>query len=147
MSPVKAVDERDLHRPLESGLALEEVLCVHEERVVGHDWCVRWQNRWLQIGKEHAELRLAGRRVRIKQLADGRLMVEHGGRKLSFTELAGRPAAPKPAKKVVVNNRKYKPRADHPWNRETAVVTCPLVSPAPAAPARGLPAGGKKKAG
>ncbi len=141
---VKAVDERDLHRPLDSGLALEEVLCVHEERVVGHDWCVRWQNRWLQIGVEHGGLRLAGRRVRIKHLADGRLMVEHGGRKLGFTELAGRPAAPKRAKKAAVNNRKYKPSVDHPWNRESAVGRRPLVSPAPAAPARGLPAGGKK---
>ena len=35
---------------LEAGLVLEQVLCVQEERVVGQDWCVRWRNRWLQIG-------------------------------------------------------------------------------------------------
>lgn len=32
---------------------LGEVLCVQEERTAGADWCVRWRNRWLQVGQEH----------------------------------------------------------------------------------------------
>ena len=47
--------QQDLHRPVDAGqVKPEEVLCVQEERVVGQDWCVRWQNRWLQIEKVHA---------------------------------------------------------------------------------------------
>ncbi|MFI5378958.1 MAG: ISNCY family transposase [Tepidisphaerales bacterium] len=137
--------DTDLHRALEAGVRLEEVLCVQEERVVGQDWCVRWQNRWLQITSEHASLCLAGRRVVVKELAGGALVVEHQGRRLSVKELAARPEPPK-EKKPVVNNRHYKPAAEHPWNKAAARRAEPRVSLAPAAPTRDLHAG-KKKAG
>jgi hypothetical protein len=142
---VKAAQQQDLHRNLEAGVVLEEVLCVQEGRVVGQDWCVRWRNRWLQITVEHASLRLPGRRVLVKQLADGRLMVEYQGQQLVTQEIGGRPAAAK-EKKPIVNNRQYKPAADHPWNRDPVGRAVPRVSPAPAAPARDLHAG-KRKAG
>jgi transposase len=136
---------RDLHRTLDTGLALEEILCVQEERVVGQDWCVRWQNRWLQIGSAHGPMHLPRRRVLIKQLADGRLVMEHKGQRLSFEEIKAKPVAAK-AKKEIVNNRRYKPPASHPWNCEPAVGSRPPLKLAPAAPAR-APAAGKKKAG
>jgi len=60
---VSACRDADLHRVLEATVALEEALCVREERVVGQDGCVRWRNRWLQIASEHASLRLASRAV------------------------------------------------------------------------------------
>jgi hypothetical protein len=110
---------RDLHRAAAAEVVLEEVLCVQEERVVGNDWCVRWRNRWLQIGFEHATLRLPGRRVRVKQLADLRLLVQYQGQRLNATELRSRPAAVK-AKQPIVNNRRWKPDANHPWNRPAA---------------------------
>jgi hypothetical protein len=43
---VKAKKDQDLHRLVPAGTILEEVLCVQEKRVVGNDWCIRWQNRW-----------------------------------------------------------------------------------------------------
>ncbi len=136
--------EEDLHRAV-GPVALDEVLCVREERVVGHDWCVRWRNRWLQIEAEHGSLKLPGRRVLIRQLGDGRLLVEHQGQRLSFTELGAKPAAPK-RKGQAVNNRPSKPGASHPW-RGLAVGPRPPVSPAPAAPTRDLRAEKKTKAG
>ena len=142
---VKAAKGQDLHRVLEAGMVLEEMLCVQEGRVVGQDWCVRWRNRWLQITSEHASLRLADRRVLVKQLADGRLIVEYKGQRLAAQELGGKPAAAK-AKKPIVNNRRYKPAADHPWNRPAVGRGVPRVSLAPAAPTRDLHAG-KRKAG
>jgi transposase len=133
---IQPADEQDLHRALPAETNLEEVLCVQEERVVGQDWCVRWNNRWLQIGAEHASLKLPRRRVLIKQLADGqRLLLEHQGQRLSCTELSGRPAVIR-QKKIVLNNRRYKPPASHPWNRGPAVGSRPPLKPAPAAPAR-----------
>ena len=135
-------------REVGGDVVLEEVLCVREERVVGQDWCVRWMNRWLQIGQEHRELRLPRRRVMLKALADGRLVMEHGQKRLSFTELSSRPVVRRrKAKRRVINNVKWKPGADHPWNRGGVGQAVPRVSPAPAAPTRHLHAEKKRKAG
>jgi hypothetical protein len=140
---VSAAKAEDLHRPAEAEGVLEEVLCVQEHRVVGQDWCVRWQNRWLQIGREHAALGLAGKRVLVKQLAGGELIVEYQGRRLSVQELSSRPVAAK-AKRVIVNNRRWKPAVEHPWKRRRAVWADPRVSLASAAPTRDLHAGRRK---
>jgi hypothetical protein len=142
---VKPAKGQDLHRAVAAGVELEEVLCVQEERVVGQDWCVRWRGRWLQIAAEHASLRLPRRRVVVRQLADGQLLVDHQGQRLRVRELPARPSAPK-VKKAIVNNRRYKPSADHPWKRDPVGRAVPRVSPAPATPARDLHAG-KRKAG
>src|SRR5688500_7714171 len=143
---VKPASAADLHRPVPPGVTLGEVLCVREGRTVGNDWCVRWANRWLQIGPEHAGLRLPRRRVTVRELADGRLLLDHEGERLGFTELAVRPTPAKPKKKPVVNNRRYTPPADHPWKSEPAVAPRPPASPAPAQPERGSRAE-KRKAG
>jgi hypothetical protein len=143
---VKPTRGRDLHRAVEAGLVLEEVLCVAEQRVVGRDWCVRWRGRWLQIDARHAALDLAGRKVRVKQRADGVLLVQRGAERLTFTELRARPAKAAP-RKPVVNNRRYKPPATHPWNRDPVGRGAPRVIPAPATPARGSLAQNKRKAG
>jgi len=143
---IAARREQDLHRTMTTDVVLDEVLCVQEPRVVGNDWCVRWRNRWLQVAAEHASLRLPGRRVLIKQLAEGRLLVQHQGRTLSAAELPEKPPRVK-QKKPIVNNRRYKPPADHPWNRDPVGRAVPHVSPAPAAPARDLHAEEKRRAG
>src|SRR5665213_3510712 len=142
---IKASDENDLHLALGAGQVLEEILCVQDERVVGQDWCVRWRNRWLQIGSAHAALRLPRRKVLLKHLADGRLLMEHKGERLSFTDLKARPMAAK-RKKPIINNRRYKPSASHPWNSEPAVGSRPSVTLASAAPKRELLTGKKKLA-
>jgi hypothetical protein len=122
---VKAREGQDLHRPLNGGVVAEEILCVQEERVVGQDWCVRWQNRWLQIGPEHGPLQLPRRCVLIKHLANGKLLMEHKGQRLSFEEIKTKPE-PAKQKKEVVNNRRYKPAANHPWKSGPAVDPLPL---------------------
>ena len=143
---VKAAKAQDLHRAVGKGVVLEEVLCVQEERTVGRDWCVRWQNRWLQIVAAHAALQLSGRRVRVKHLASGALLLEHRDHRLGFRELAARPA-PAKVKPLIVNNRRWKPGADHAWKRDPVGRARPRVSLAPAAPARDLHADKKRKAG
>src|SRR5262249_36304610 len=142
---IAAAKSQDLHRDVEAGVSLEEILCVQEKRVVGKDWCVRWQNRWLQIGKEHALLRLSGRRVLIKELSGGNLIVEHQGQRLLVQELRARPPVAK-ACKVVVNNQRWKPGVDHPWKTDPVGRAVPRVSLASAAPTRDLHAE-KRKAG
>jgi transposase len=137
---VQARRATDLHRPLEAGIVLEEILCVQERRVVGQDWCVRWRNQWLQIDAKHEAMQLAGRPVQVKQQANGTVLVDFGKERLSYTLLASRPVKEQ-AKRTVVNNRVYKPGADHPWNKRPAVGRVPQAGLAPAAPAQALPAG------
>ena len=135
---IDARQQQDLHRAVDAMMKLEELLCVQEQRVVGADWCVRWQNRWLQIDAIHAGLKLVGKRVRVKRLADGSLIVEHNDRGLKCRELSTQPAVPGPVKRTIVNNRRWIPAANHPWN-----AAIPRVTPAPAAPTRELHAGRK----
>jgi hypothetical protein len=153
---IKAGREQDLHRPVEAGLVLEELLCVSEQRVVGNDWCVRWRSRWLQIGAGHAALNLPGKTVTVKQRADGVLVALRGAERLTFEELPAKPAAAAARAKppVVVNNRGWTPAKDHPWNRpgRTTPVTSPgsrvpRVSRAPAAPTLDLHPEKKRKTG
>lgn len=144
--------QQDLHRQVDASIKLDEVLCVQEQRVVGNDWCVRWKNRWLQIDKRHEPLRLGRKRVLVKQLSSGQLIVEHQGQRLSCDELSQRCREPrrntKPARPRPINNRQWKPASDHPWKKGPAVQRPdPRVSLAPAAPARDLHAEKQRKAG
>jgi hypothetical protein len=136
---------QDLHRPVDAaGIVLEEVLCVAEQRVVGNDWCVRWRGRWLQVDARHVGLNLPGKRVTVKQRGDGELVVLRDAERLTFKELRAKPTRAKTSKPVV-NNKRYKPAASHPWNRPggggPAAARVPRVSRAPAAPALDLHAG------
>lgn len=97
--------------------SLEEVLCVREERSVGNDWCVRWRNTWLQIAREHAPLGLAGRKVEVREKRDGVLLLSYQGRALAWTRVATRPRT----RVTIVNNKSWKPPADHPWAKRPAL--------------------------
>jgi hypothetical protein len=107
---VRPREQTDLHRMPQEGWVLEEVLCEREERVVSRDWCVRWRNRFLQIERCHEGMNLPGKRVVVRRLADGRLLVDHKGRRLRCQELPERPQPAKP-RKVIVNNKPWKPSA------------------------------------
>jgi hypothetical protein len=144
---VKARRDQDLHRPLPAGVSLAEVLCVREHRVVGNDWCVRWRNRWLQVEASHAVLNLPGRKVLVRQLADGTLIVEHEGRRLTVRELPARPQPVAQAKRTIVNNVRWKPAADHPWKAPAMARAVAPPRLAPATPARASAGGKRRKAG
>lgn len=102
----------DVHREVKTDLS--EVLCVQEERVVGRDWCVQWQGRFLQIDKAHERLALATKRVTVREKADGTLGLLWEGQHLTWQEVKERPKRQR-EKKPVVNNKKWVPPADHPW--------------------------------
>lgn len=114
---IEARKQQDLHREVEAAVKLEEVLCVIETRTVGEDWCVRWKSRWLQIDKRHEGLLLAGKRVLVKELAGGELVVQYKDQRLTCCELS-QPVSANRKKKPVINNRRWKPGADHPWSKE-----------------------------
>ena len=116
---------RRFARPAASGLDvhrgvprhLDEVLSWEEERVVQRDWTVACAGKWYQVDRQHEALSLAGRRVVVRTLRDGRVQLAYRGRKLKWRELPGRPVVSKknqPAKAVRVRRA---PAANHPWRR------------------------------
>jgi hypothetical protein len=122
----------NVHRAVPRGVKLEEVLCAKETRVVGQDWCVRFANRILQIAPRHESLKLAGQPVAVWQLPAGPLQLRHRGQKLSFTELAQRPAqAPAPQRPFAATS--WRPSPEHPWRRGPTT-RAPAARAASAAP-------------
>ena len=116
---VKPAHPIDAHRPLEPSIQIDQVLCEQEPRVVGNDWCVRWNNQWLQIHEQHKTLALPGKQILVLQKRDGSLLLKHKGDTLCHTPISQRPRQ-KPPKPVIRNNQPWKPPATHPWKRPGA---------------------------
>jgi len=120
---VKPGRSADLHHRAPERIG--EILCPREDRMVGNDWCVRWRNRWLQIEESVGSAGLAGKKVTVKELAGGKLLVLRDAASLAFKELSRRPGVdpekgpvkPKPKPKPQINNRRWKPGPNHPYNR------------------------------
>ena len=99
---------------------LDEVLSWEEERVVQRDWTVACGGEWYQLDQQHEALSLAGKKVIVRTLRDGRVQLERGGVKLRWKALSGRPVRAKAKPSVVVKPSagEWKPSPDHPWRRQ-----------------------------
>lgn len=73
-----------------SGRALSDILCVQEERTVGHDNTVRYERRILQIPADRHRHHYVKCKVRVHEYPDGTLAVFHGPRCLARYGADGR---------------------------------------------------------
>jgi len=112
---VQPAQTQELHRPAPKNLS--EVLSWQEERVVGQDWVVAWERRWFQIERAHESLCLAGKRVTVRQLQDGKVQLLYEKQKLRCKELPARPEGPAAKKKPWVEPKPCKPGLAHPWRQ------------------------------
>jgi hypothetical protein len=71
-----------LGRPIGAaiGVAVEKVLCVREDRVVGRDNCVSWSTRSLQIPAQRHRRHYIKATVCVHEYPDGRLAIFDGPR-------------------------------------------------------------------
>ena len=69
------------------GFALEEVLCIQDERVVSNDNTVKYNGKILQLSTDASRLHYAKSKVRVHEYPDGTLALFHGPRKLAATLL------------------------------------------------------------
>ena len=84
----------DAHRPLRAGHNLDEILSERETRVVGSDFTVRFESRWLQLLSGSA-LRVRPKdKVEVERRLDGSLHVRSKARYVPFKELAKPPYRP-----------------------------------------------------
>jgi hypothetical protein len=69
--------------------ALDDILCVQDERVVGNDNTVRYAGRVLQIPEQRHRRHFVKANVRVHEYPDGRLAIFHGPRRLADYEADG----------------------------------------------------------
>jgi hypothetical protein len=69
--------------------ALDDMLCVQDERVVGNDNTVRYEGRVLQIPEQRHRRHFVKATVRVHKYPDGRLAIFHGPRRLADYEADG----------------------------------------------------------
>ena len=111
---VEPASTADAHRAIPP--KLDEILSWEEQRVVQRDWTVACQGKWRQLDRQHEALSLAGKKIIVRTLRDGRVQLERGGVKLRWKELNHRPGRVKTqAVRVEKTTRPWKPMANHPW--------------------------------
>ena len=111
---VEPASMADAHRAIPP--KLDEILSWEEQRVVQRDWTVACQGKWRQLDRQHEALSLAGKKIIVRTLRDGRVQLERGGVKLRWKELNHRPGRVKTqAVRVEKTTRPWKPMTNHPW--------------------------------
>ena len=111
----EAASAADVHRGVPRNL--DEVLSWEEERVVQRDWTVACEGRWHQVKRDHEPLSLAGKKVVVRRLRDGRVQLVHRGKKLRWRALPERPQRNLVERKAQKPRAVVKPAAEHPWRQ------------------------------
>lgn len=76
------------------GPPIEEILCEHHDRTVGHDNCVQFENLALQIPRDRYRCNYVKAKVRVHRYLDGTLAIFHGPRKLAAYDQQGKQIQP-----------------------------------------------------
>ena len=72
------------------GPTIDEILCEHYDRSVGHDNCVRFENLALQIPPDRHRCNYIKATVGVHRYLDGTLAIFHGPRKLATYDQEGK---------------------------------------------------------
>ena len=93
-----AVSEEDFRRKLEKPRAfvpfagaLDDILCIQEERTVSNDNTVRYRGLSLQLPPDRHRRHYVKARVRVHEYPDGTLAVFHGPKCLARYRASGEP--------------------------------------------------------
>jgi transposase len=115
----EAASPEDYHQKKPNKAALDEVFRLETERVIGNDWVVRYENRFLQVNRQGNHQAPAKGKVVVCEWQDGRLEVRYRGQKVGWEEIAERPqrAEAEPPRKVAIPHGGTPPTASHPWRQ------------------------------
>jgi transposase len=108
----------DFHLSVPRGLSLDTVFRLQHDRILGNDWVVRYDNRFLQLTRQ-SRYAPARSTVQVCEAANGDLEIRYRERRMAWTELAAPPAVaavvtPAPA---AVSAPTRPPPGDHPWRQ------------------------------
>jgi hypothetical protein len=114
-----AASPENYHRPRTSRAELDEVFRLESERVIGNDWVVRYENRFLPVQRPGRHQAPAKGKVVVCEWEGGRLEIRYRGQKVAWEEIAERPKEPQPDP-LLRAVRPYggtPPTARHPWKQ------------------------------
>ncbi len=120
---VRPVKEGSAHVPVVSGANLARVFSLQEERRVGNDFTVRFENGWYQIEKEQSATVLQRDAVMVEKRLDGSIVMRlaRNDRYLKIRKLPMRPLRATLAQIIPATTRTpYVPPANHPWRRHSS---------------------------
>jgi hypothetical protein len=86
-----AASPEDYHHQKPSQAALDEVFRLETARVIGNDWVVRYQNRFLQVNRQGNHRAPAKGKVVVCEWQDGRLEIRYRGQRVPWEEIAEQP--------------------------------------------------------
>ena len=116
---VTAAAPQDLHLPSPGVRKLEQIFRLERERVLSNDWVVRDDNRFYQVERQSHQHAPAKSKVTGCEWEDGRVEIHYRDRKLSWTEIPGRPVSDrqdtKASNETATTKKKWRPGPDHPW--------------------------------
>ena len=105
----------DLHRI--NNANLEEVFSIKEERSIGNDYVVRYENNYYQLEENQPLTVLKKSRVTVETRLDGTRLIKHRGKYLNFSVLPERPKREIDSRLPALVRKKseWKPPLTHPW--------------------------------
>lgn len=114
-----AAERDDFHRKKPGRRELDSIFCLEQERVIGNDWVVRYEGRFLQL-ERHSRYAPARQTVTIREARDGRLTLFYRKQTIPWREIPA--PSPRPKLPVVPTprmeiRRNRTPAATHPWRR------------------------------
>jgi len=114
-----AASPEDYHHKKASRAALDEVFRLETERVIGNDWVVRYENRFLQVKRQGNRQAPAKGKVAVCEWQDGRLEIRYRGQKVDWEEIAERPqrAEVDQPRKIAIPYGGTPPKPSHPWKK------------------------------
>ena len=111
---VEPAKKTNLHRAVQEGANLDDILCRKTVRVLRNDWTISHDNKLYQV-----ENRVRAKKVLVCEHIDGRISIENKGETLNHREITNRPKRANDKKPLYeFKIRKvYIPPKDHPWRR------------------------------
>jgi transposase len=122
-----AARPEDYHRRAPRATELDRIFRLENERAIGEDWVVRYENRYFQLEPQSRQYGLTRSKVLVCEGPHGNIAIEYRGRALHWREIAA-PAQPhvlaaspseRPRVPIALARRRSVPPANHPW-REAA---------------------------
>jgi transposase len=121
---VAPASAEDFHRRVPSPTTLDRVFQLEETRVLSNDWVVRYDTRYFQVVRQSGQAP-ARSTVVVREARDGTIELRYRGRLMRWTEIAAPVKAPPLVARTRLSSaphRPARPRADHPWRRDTAAL-------------------------
>lgn len=121
---VKAAKDGDAYVPMLPATDLDRVFSVQEERRVGNDFTVRFENSWYQIEKKQSATVLRRDAVTMEKRLDGSIAMQlaRNGHYLNIQKLPIRPVREKLTYVIPATTRiPYVPPANHPWRTRARI--------------------------